>query len=186
MPPQAGNFDDYADVSLLIIFKDEKAPVTFQCCSRALARSSPVFDTMLYENSEGTDQKPRRGDWRLNLPDGDPTTFAMFMNIIHGYFQRVPRVITVQSLYRLTVLSHDYEASQVLAPWIDPWITSIEKLPVSNKMAHFRMLWICWELRYARGFIQSAQHILMQSQKTELANILQASDLRKPPDIVGM
>ncbi|KAF7554623.1 hypothetical protein G7Z17_g2755 [Cylindrodendrum hubeiense] len=187
MASQKVSLDKHSDIELLVGSCDDIPATTFQCCSRTLARSSPVFSRILYGSSaEDINQPSSTGERIVNLPHDDPVPFAVFLNIIHGHFDRVPQEIACNTLYDLIALTNHHGATRTLAPWADSWIASIKQQANHDRTLVFKILCICWELRCAGGFAEAARYILIQSNKSELADIPDDGGLKTPPDIVGM
>ncbi|KAJ1324717.1 BTB/POZ domain-containing protein 3/6 [Microdochium nivale] len=62
-----------------------KQPVKFQVCSRALARASPVFKTMLYGGF--AEARPSDGgEWLVELPDDPAPAMKQLFEIMHSQF----------------------------------------------------------------------------------------------------
>ncbi|KAK7431639.1 hypothetical protein QQZ08_001857 [Neonectria magnoliae] len=179
------NLDRHWDIELRVGTNSDVPAITFQCCSRTLARSSSVFSRMLYgDSAEPLNQKDRPGEWRVNLPDDDPVPFSVFLTIIHGHFDRVPRAVTVKSLYGLITLTNSHNATGILAPWAGSWISSLNHPANVDRASQWKTLWICWELRCMGGFSETAHHILLHSEKSELDDIPTDDGMEMPPDIV--
>ncbi|KPM39022.1 hypothetical protein AK830_g7547 [Neonectria ditissima] len=181
------NLDKHSDIELRVGTDDDgRAPaMTFQCCSRTLARSSPVFSRMLYgDSADPLEQKDSAGEWHVDLPDDDAVSFSIFLTIIHGHFDRVPRAVTIKSLHGLITLTNYHNATDILSPWAGSWISSLNHPANIDRASQWKTLWICWELRCAVGFSETAHYILMHSEKCELADIPVESGMEMPPDIV--
>lgn len=179
------SLDKHSDIELLVGANDGTPATSFQCCSRTLARSSPVFSRILYGSSaEDINQTGRTGERLVKLPHDDPVPFAIFLNIIHGHFDRIPKDTTVKTLYDLITLTNYHDATRTLAPWADSWIASISQLSNHDRRSVFQILCISWELRCTRGFAETAQYILIHSRKSGLASIPDDGGLKIPPDII--
>jgi hypothetical protein len=92
----------------------------FTVCSRTLARTSPVFERMLYGRfSEGKHSAGSCAEgWIVRLPEDKPAPMHVFLSILHGQLDRMPTDLSVDELYDLTMLLHYYDATSVLRPWV--------------------------------------------------------------------
>ncbi|KAF4956725.1 hypothetical protein FSARC_11493 [Fusarium sarcochroum] len=167
-------FDPRGDIKLCV---GETDPVTFTACSRALARTSPVFDRMLFgrfmesKRSEGE-------DWVVRLPEDKPAALSLFLRISHGQFDHVPRALSIDDLYDLTVLSNYYDGTRMLEPWIARWMPSVEDNAKMSKTSMAKGLWIAWEFGRKESYARIARRMLMESDGSEIP------DLKMLPEIV--
>lgn len=75
--------DPHGDLRLIV--GEER--VVFQVCSRTLARSSPVWEAMLYGPfSEGKEQQKSQ-DWKVALPDDNPDAMHMILLVVHSMWE---------------------------------------------------------------------------------------------------
>ncbi|KAK9443711.1 nuclear pore protein-like protein [Metarhizium brunneum] len=160
--------------------------VEFLVCSRALARASPVFDRMLYgafaeasHNQEGSE------GWTVELKEDKPAAMEVFLNVAHANFARVPHVLSVDGLYDVAVLTHYYDATRLLAPWVGSWMASIVEMTRDANVIMPKMLWISWEFGRKEDFIAVARRMLMEA-KTPWAMEPDSGDdaVQTPPHIV--
>lgn len=160
---------------------------TFTTCSRAICRASPVFDRMLYSNfSESkANSTTEDGVWCVDLPSDKPAAMQVFLNICHANFSRIPRVLSVDDLYDLTVLTHYWDATEILCPWIARWMASVEDIVNDANTLHPKMLWISWELGRKRTFEVTVDRMLMETEGSWSQISCQLLDVQTPPDIIG-
>lgn len=173
---------------LLRLVENDAEPVTFLTSSLTLARASPVFDRMLFgEFAEAKLTDSEREDWTVELPDQRPVAMKLFLNIIHGHFQKVPLRISIDELFNLTVLTNYFDATKSLAPWADRWMAFIDINDVKSHegglMAKF--LWIAWEFGGTDDFTIVSRRMLMELGSTALEESFHALSQPTPPDIVG-
>ncbi|KAG8356541.1 hypothetical protein FVEN_g5630 [Fusarium venenatum] len=166
-------FDKHGDIKLRVGKTD---PVTFTACSRALARTSPVFERMLYGGFIES-KKPDDEEWVVSLPEDKATAMALFLHISHGQFDRIPRTLSMDDLYDLTVLSNYYDGTRMLEPWIERWMDSIENNAKQSKEAMTKYLWITFEFGYKDSFARMARHMVMESEGSEDANLQMVPDI---------
>ncbi|XEV01058.1 hypothetical protein FSHL1_006345 [Fusarium sambucinum] len=160
MSLQNMEFDKHGDIKLCV---GKTNPATFKACSRALARTSPVFDRMLYGGFIES-KKPDNGEWVVSPPEDKATAMALFLHISHGQFDRIPRTLSIDDLYDLTM---------------GRWMHSIEDNAKQSNETMTKYLWITFEFGFKDSFARMARHMIMESDGSEDAN------LQMVPDIVG-
>jgi hypothetical protein len=116
--------------------------MTYVVCSRSLSRASQVFKKMLYGGF--AESKPAQGDWNVQLPDDDPAGLRILFSIIHGTFDRVPKMVEKSLLYQITVLTDKYDLVSVLQPWSARWIQP--SIDAGAAASTPQRVWIAWEL----------------------------------------
>ncbi|KAI1390688.1 uncharacterized protein F4822DRAFT_426537 [Hypoxylon trugodes] len=176
-------FDPRGDLTLRVGPPDELTSNLFLVCSRTLARTSPVFDRMLYGSfaeAKPVDDK----DWVVDLPNDDPASLTTFIRMTHGSFTEVPKTMTIDRLYALTTLTHYYDATQVLIPWIDPWLASVEDETRDSNVPPLKLLWIAWEFGRKALFKATARRILFECPASLLEPYLPPEGLQMPPDVI--
>jgi hypothetical protein len=92
--PNTISFDERGDLRLEIgDADDERGQTSFLVCSRALARTSPVFKAMLFGGY--AESKPAHGEWVVQLPDDldHIDGLRVIMDIVHGNFHKVHKDI---------------------------------------------------------------------------------------------
>jgi hypothetical protein len=176
MSSEVMEIDPRGDIKLCV---GETDPVTFTVCSRALARTSPVFERMLYGNFMEA-KKPDHGEWTVSLPADNATAMSLFLRISHGQFDHIPRTISIDDLYDLTVLSNYYDATRMLEPWVGRWMSSMEDNEKRTKESMAKCLGIAWEFGFHDFFVGTTRRMLMESDGSD------DPDLQMVPDIVGM
>ncbi|KAH6950941.1 hypothetical protein DER45DRAFT_579134 [Fusarium avenaceum] len=174
MSSEVMEIDPRGDIKLCV---GETDPVTFTVCSRALARTSPVFERMLYGNFLEA-KKPDHGEWTVTLPEDNATAMSLFLRISHGQFDHIPRTISIDDLYDLTVLSNYYDATRMLEPWVGRWMSSMEDNKKRTKESMAKCLGIAWEFGFQDSFAGTTRRMLMESDGSD------DPDLQMVPDIV--
>ncbi|KAF9878375.1 hypothetical protein CkaCkLH20_03867 [Colletotrichum karsti] len=83
---------------------------TFVICSKTVGRVSPVFKRMLFGNF--AEARPANDEeWVVELPDDDSNTFEIYLNIIHGWFDKVPNKLNVRKLASLLTVADKYDST---------------------------------------------------------------------------
>ncbi|VUC23050.1 unnamed protein product [Clonostachys rosea] len=161
-------------------------PTYFTACSRTLARISPVFDRMLYGHfAEARKPATLDQDWIVNLPDDKPEPMGILLEIAHCQFLSVPKTLTLEQLYDLTVLTNYYDATALLSPWVDSWITCMDG--ISRKDARVllpKILWVAWELGQKSILEDTARRMLMEVDGPPFMDTCEDENIQTPPDIV--
>ncbi|OTA99379.1 hypothetical protein M426DRAFT_325179 [Hypoxylon sp. CI-4A] len=182
--------------------------VTFVVCPKALARASPVWKKLLYGGFAESIQ-PEKGsgeEWIVKLPEDDPKTMEIVLNIIHCRFDRVPTsvrqlmllsdnggFINIYTLYHLTVLTDKYDLSRILQPWASRWVRDLPDADPTNPTAQRimdglaqKLLWISWELGDDQIFKQAATYLTLRCDPIEGSLSLSTGTLfsacLEPPD----
>ncbi|KAB5547308.1 hypothetical protein GE09DRAFT_207156 [Coniochaeta sp. 2T2.1] len=122
-----------------------------------MARSSPVFKSMLYKGF-WIESKPDHGDWVVNLPADDIVGFSVLLLILHGHIRKVPSTMaeyrtagptanTVTNiLYQIAKTADKYDLLHLLQPWIIKWCTEMGDLEPPREGWLGQRLWIAWLL----------------------------------------
>jgi hypothetical protein len=164
--------------------EQDSKPTCLLVCSRTLARVSPVFDRMIYGSF--TEAKPADGkDWMVDLPHDKPPAMELFLNISHGHLQKTPRALSIHELYDLTTLTHFYDSTQILVPWIRPWINALHDTASGPDDAVPKMIWISWELGHRQMFEATVRRITMEGPGSMFAEGSVLQQLQMPSDIIG-
>lgn len=169
-------FDSHSDLTLIVGHAEVNDPgKRLLVCSRALARASPVFDRMLF-GSLAESQRSAAHEWIVRLPEDAPEEMELFCYITHGLIRKVPRVVTQDQLVQLTLLTHYYDATLALAPWVRQWLAAIPLPVADDEMQLFQILWTSYELGQRRTFESTARRLVldcpMSTDRLELQEIL--------------
>lgn len=162
--------------------------------SKILARASPAWKKLL--DTEGKKLEQTRGGGKLErvlkLPDDNNSAMEIFLNIVHGRFDRVSgydEFVYCVYFYSLCVLTHKYDMTRILRPWAKGWSRTVhancDKLGDSlrTKFCHER-LWIAWELGDQATFEEIAKTLLLESSSEPGYNLKYVGAV-EPPEIYG-
>ncbi|KAF3803110.1 hypothetical protein GCG54_00011776 [Colletotrichum gloeosporioides] len=191
--PELTELDPRGDVVFVVgsAAAEDTPARSFRACSRTMARVSPVFDRML--NGKFTEAKPAASgsgdpaaDWVVQLRDDKPDAFALFASIAHAQYRCVPRSLTIDKFYDLTVLTHYYDATPMLTPWLQGWISGIGEVPDvgSEGLLMPKLLWISWELGHKQLFESTARRMVMECQGSMIGEDAGLEELSMPPEII--
>ncbi|KAF2962675.1 hypothetical protein GQX73_g10898 [Xylaria multiplex] len=161
---------------------------SFLVCSNCLARVSPVFDRMLFgtmKESKLNWRESEKKEWVVDLPEDDPDTFELFLRLCHADWNKVPRALQVDKLYDLTKLTHYYDMTQLLVPWMHGWMLSVrDTSPEPDITMVPQLLFVSWELGNVNMVVHCAQRILMESPGSMLDPDSSVHELQLPPGII--
>ncbi|KAI1780741.1 hypothetical protein F4818DRAFT_435938 [Hypoxylon cercidicola] len=189
--PSKSYIDPDGDLCLEVGFVSAE----FVVDSKMLARASPAWKKLVDgvfaedKKAEAQDGKPERV---LKLPDDNHAAMEIFLNIIHGRFDRVSgyeEFVYCVYLYSLCVLTDKYDMTRILRPWAKGWSRTVhancDKLGDSlrTKFCHER-LWIAWELGDHVSFEKIAETLLLESSSSSGYSLKYVGAL-EPPDIYG-
>ncbi|CAJ0544390.1 Ff.00g035920.m01.CDS01 [Fusarium sp. VM40] len=171
MSPRVINLDKRADIQVVMGLDENKPDMILNCCSRALARSSTFIRCMLHEKSKNAGHEERINQVFIEWGQGDVLACTIFFNILHCNFHQIPRAINFETLHSLVVLAHRFEAPQMLTPWVESWITSIEIPSNFHPRSQCMMLETCWKLQLQDKFLHLAKQATMNFSKTDFNNM---------------
>lgn len=119
-------FDERGDLQLVV-----DGGRKFLVCSRALARASTVFASMLYGGF--AESKPLEGDWVVTLPDETLHGFPIILEIMHGNLHEVRHDIfehlgaenlirATELLCEVAITANKYDLVHIFWPWAESWL----------------------------------------------------------------
>ncbi|EEU34541.1 uncharacterized protein NECHADRAFT_88838 [Fusarium vanettenii 77-13-4] len=178
------SFDDDGDVVFQVNCPD-KLVILLTVCSRSLRRVSSVFRQILSTETEGVKSRETTAAKRIiNLTADKPEALITCMNIIHGHMDKIPKILSVDSLYELTVLADSYHVSHLLAPWIHTWMAGIEDILRDAKSLQPKALWITWELDQKEMLEVTVSRMLVESSATDFSEGAAIHKMQMPPYII--
>lgn len=162
--PHTTIIDPHGDLTLEVGSGNglDASTCSFLVCSRALARASPVFERMLFGSlAESQSQGKATKQWVVALPADDPSATETFCWISHGVVRKITKTMTRAQLVGLTLLTHYYDATEVLTPWLGRWLASIPEPATDDELELFENLWTCYELGLRRTFESTARRLVL-------------------------
>lgn len=159
----------------------------YNVCPRTLARVSPVFERMLYGNFAEAEANATAAthEWIVRLPEDNPVIMGLFLSIAHGIYDEAIRDLSLDQIYDLTVVAHYYDATRVLRPWVEAWITCMTNLAEDVNTPILKILWIAWELGASELFQKTSRYILLEFDATEFHDAIFNSNTQTPPGVLG-
>ncbi len=115
--------------------------------SKHLMLASPVFKAMLQHNNfkEG-DTLRSSGQVKVPLPDDDPTSLKILLDIVHGRVRAVPRQVTLKIMTELSVLVDKYQMLEVVELYVEVWMntlkTSVPMFFTADLLAWLSISWV--------------------------------------------
>lgn len=155
---------------------DHEYAVIYVVDSSTVSRSSPVWKKLLNGAfAESKRPNPDSGkEWMVELPDDNPKSMLIILNIIHSCFSKVPvggkGAMTLRDMYRLTILTDKYDLTPLLVPWAKTWMVSIRD--TANRVSERnhpilcgfeRCLWVSWELGDEQLFRKAYIHLVLNT-----------------------
>lgn len=106
------------DGDLEILVGAGETAQSFIVCAKTLGRHSQVFKRMLFGGfKESKPSESDGGDWVVELPDDEAKPFQILLDIVHGWFEQVPELLTLDELTALLVLMEKYDVTSLTRPW---------------------------------------------------------------------
>ncbi|RFU27529.1 hypothetical protein B7463_g8814, partial [Scytalidium lignicola] len=157
--------DDTVDENDTLAFEEflveEKAEVEVRMLvsSRHLILASTVFKAMLQDRFKEGRELRSKGFLELPLPDDDPATFSILLDIIHGRTRKVPRKVTFNELTVITILVDKYQLQEVVEPYSENWINRLRP-KVLNYFNDDLTVWlsIFWVFGYDQQFKKASDN----------------------------
>lgn len=180
--PPAESFDESGDLQLLV-GTEGPDQARFIVCSRALSRLSPVFKSMLAASPAERCPEGIRDAWTVKLPEDDPESVRIALALAHGSLHKVPRHMSLDSLYRLCTCIDRYDISEALKPWVSGWCAGdkSQRSAETGAEARAKELWISWVLGNSEMHQKAAQILFFETQSSEVA----AEGPLDPTGVVG-
>jgi len=146
---------------LLTVGSSPKWAKTFKVSSSAMRRASPVWKAMLF-GGWAESKKDGGQEWRVSLPEDDPTATGLVLAIIHSHFELVPKHPAFSQLLLFTVVADKYDVVGCCRPWVDEWIRTVDTVPTvktnSSWTAH-----IAWNLGKESLFVASVRQLCLDA-----------------------
>jgi hypothetical protein len=156
-------------------------------CSKAMARSSPVWNAMLFGGYK--ESRPPNDEWIVSMEEDKPEALLTILHIIHGAFNSVPHKITSSTLYDLLTVTEKYDMTHVTRPWAQTWMKDIQNH--YDFRSDTIVLFVAWEMGDQLVFedcahklvqeccVDSEGHLVRGGQRIDQYTFLQ------PPGLCG-
>ena len=131
---------------------------SLRASSAHLTLKSRVFRAMLEGYGfEETKQLQEQHCVELQLPEDDCAAFTIVMNVVHGNFFRVPKVVELSMLLKIATLVDKYEWHEAVEGSASHWIQNLRS-SFPKKMTPSVLSWLWLSCLWAsRGFPKANQ-----------------------------
>ncbi|KAM3506620.1 hypothetical protein MY11210_007468 [Beauveria gryllotalpidicola] len=158
-------FDNHGDIEVQV----SGGTTRYIVCSRALARTSPLLRSRMRQDFVAdTQDRCTRRSVMIELDGNDEDSLTILFNIAHAHFLAVPRTLSIQQMYNLSMLTSCYNCTSILGPWVDSWIAGVEGTVRRDDMA--MMLWVFWELGFSGEFRTMAHRMTVELNASAFTN----------------
>lgn len=169
---------------ILSVPRSTKPHRLIRVSSQLLCRASPVFDIMFRASDSSL---PRPDTKQL---DGDYHAIVILLNIIHLRTPKVPTEVTVDMLYKITILSDRYNVAGVFVSWVKTWTDRYDDF--TTEPGYERWLAISYVFRLGSVFTEVTKKLVMNSsldKQSGLVTVGQYDAFKSgimPDNVVGM
>jgi hypothetical protein len=139
----------------------------------------------------------------VDLPDDNPETLRLLLDIIHGAFANVPAALSLDLLCGVLVVADKYDLIHLLRPYANAWaeVVKAKSLPGSYQgdspllsftgSFHLERIYAAWELGCDALVAKDMVEFIFNVSKKGTSYYLQDSLLELgshygPPDLLGM
>ncbi|KXJ85603.1 hypothetical protein Micbo1qcDRAFT_169280 [Microdochium bolleyi] len=148
------------------ILEPPNVPTKFRVCSRTMARSSRVFEKMLFGGF--AESKTENGaEWVVQLPDDATITMQPLFELMHSKFDSLERPAGERSqsdlldkLHSLIVAADKYDCISLLKPFAAQWV-KVLTVEHSNEWRLYRLAWIFYQLGCSDSYIEAATRLVV-------------------------
>ncbi|KAJ1324706.1 BTB/POZ domain-containing protein [Microdochium nivale] len=166
--------DELGDLWLVVpsTYSDARHTTRFRVCSRALARCSPVFRTMLYGPFvESRPADPATEDWVVTLEDDDAIALEDLLYLMHSRyddFSLDPRqpdtgsIAFIEALYHFITAVDKYDCASMLRPWAQSWVAVLADVQTMDFRTLKRLAWIYFQLGDRAGFQRTVRTLVVE------------------------
>lgn len=174
-PPSVLAVDSEGDLRFEVGQETEGTTRTLIVCSKAVARASMLFRTMLF-GGFAAGKRTATSEWTIALPEDNAEAFTTLMHMVHANFKMVPATVTRDQLYEITILTDKYSMTEVLRPWANAWVSPFVAPYVPSAAGDERLIWIAWELGHRKLFKDTLTFLLLNAS----ANSSRTADVKVP------
>ncbi len=165
-----------------------------------MRRASPVWKAMLFGSF--AEAKPTHGDWTVHLPDDNPETLRLFLDLIHGAFANVPQTVSLAYLCGILIVADKFDLCHLLKPFINSWaeVLKAKVVPGSDEEQgsllsftgsfHVQRLYAAWELGCNALVTKDVVHLIYNAAKVGTSlhsqgSLIEVGHHPGPPDLLG-
>jgi hypothetical protein len=153
---------------LFLVLGNVKNNISFQVCSRTLARSSPVWDTLLYGPYLEGQAQQKDDTWEVDLPEDDPLALRIILHAVHYRLDAMPSTVPFDILVQLVVVSDKYDMVASLKPFWRAWYRQTDQSQLFHEGPKrlVQHLWIAHTLGEGLEFRNAVMQLLFRANST--------------------
>lgn len=134
---------------------------TFRVCSRTVARSSPVFDKMLF--GFFAKSKPKDdAQWTITLPEDSASAMKPLLELMHGIFTSFQPGHNSMAVYQLVVAADKYDCVHLLRPFAAQWVEALYT-SAGNQDTNYWLAWVFYQLGCEQGYREVATRLVLDT-----------------------
>ncbi|KAK4032528.1 hypothetical protein C8A01DRAFT_41027 [Parachaetomium inaequale] len=163
------------------------ATTSFNVCSAALRRASPVFKAMLF--GPWAESKPTGAgeQWVVSLPEDPPAALEIVLDIMHGKVDVVPNEIKASLFSDMLVLTDKYDLRRLLRPWTRRWLEKVGWDWDRGSAALLQSAHIAWEVGLEDKLAIILRRLVRGTSKADVQDevLLASRVFEREPGLVG-
>jgi hypothetical protein len=160
------NAQEVEPVPKVIIKPIEEEGIRFRVCAGNLMSASPWFNRVLKRNGwMESNWNPEDRCFCISAEDWDEQAFVILMNIFHLRNRKVPRIVTLEMLAKIAILTDYYECGESIELFTDVWVARVRaRTPIPTTYCRNLILWIwiSWAFRLSDLFKQTTAVAIKQ------------------------
>ncbi|KAK2024073.1 hypothetical protein LX32DRAFT_706265 [Colletotrichum zoysiae] len=133
-------------------------------CSRTVARSSVVFEKMLFGPFK--ESKKEDKEWIVELPDDDILPMSIILAMAHGCHKIVPSHVPIPELFGLLVLGDKYGMTHLFCHYLHRWLPAANDVEFGDDTV--MIAWIARAIGakelFEKAIIEIAKHCHSESE----------------------
>ncbi|KAK5993799.1 hypothetical protein PT974_07236 [Cladobotryum mycophilum] len=147
--------------------RENKQEIRMRLSSKHLTLASAYFKKMMTNNWRETNPEDDYSDYSFVVAaeEWDQKALLILMNIIHGQTTKVPRIISLEMLAKMSVLVDYYKCHEVAEFFAKTWISNLtEPVPTSYGRNLLLRLCVSWVFSEAEIFRLLTKTVVHQSR----------------------
>lgn len=165
----------------IVTDRDQKpTEIRMRVSSKHLSLASPVFKKMM--SGPWEESIPENGIREIKATEWNVDAVVIVMNIIHGHHRKVPRSISLETLYNVAVIVDYYKCHEVTEVFAQNWLSGMEgDLPTSYSDESSVRMFASWVFSDSKGFQSMTELSMRQS-----SSLLKTTSFPLPGGLLGM
>ena len=147
-----------------------KKEIRFLVSSKHMILVSPVFSAMLQHSNFKEGVELSKGPTEVPLPDDEPTSWKIILDVIHHNTRSVPQKINLQTMTNIAVLVDKYQLGDLLWLHAGIWVNDL-KNTLPNLLTADWISWLCisWVFKLEKEF-KHLTHIALRLGHGDIRN----------------